>query len=132
MTAVILVNFSHPFTGDQLRALEQAVGVPLGTVIERPAQFDPTRSFRAQGRALVDAVGLSSKQWQVSRLVVSLPGHQVIAAVVLAELHGRSGHFPAVVRQRRADTSPAAEFHVAEVIDLQAVRDAARHLREDA
>jgi len=130
MAAFTLVNFSHPFTGDQLRELEKAVGQPLERVIDQPAQFDPGGSFRAQGRELVDAVGLSPDQWQTTRLVVSLPGHQAIAALVLAELHGRSGHFPAVVRHRRREASPLPSFDVAEVIDLQEVRDDARRLRE--
>ena len=56
----------------------------------------------------------------------------VIAALVLAEIHGRCGHFPAVVRMRRDQTGAAPVFQVTEIIDLQTLRDEARRERETA
>jgi hypothetical protein len=48
---------------------------------------------------------------------------------LLAELHGRMGHFPAVLRLRPVPDSNPPQFEVAEVINLQEVRDETRKRR---
>ncbi|MGH8884230.1 MAG: CRISPR-associated protein Csx15 [Egibacteraceae bacterium] len=123
----LVCNFSHPLTHAHVEQLEALLGVPVDAVIERPTVFDPGTPFAEQARRLVDAVGLSVAEWQTRPIVVHLPGHSVIAALVLAELHGRTGGFPAVLRLRRLE--PLNEFTVAELIDLQAVREAGRGTR---
>jgi hypothetical protein len=50
--------------------------------------------------------------------------------VLLAELHGRMGYFPAIVRLRPMPESVPPRFEVAEVINLQAVREHARLSRQ--
>jgi hypothetical protein len=62
-------------------------------------------------------------------LLVNLPSYNYAAALVLAELHGRAGHFPAVLRLRPVAGGATTEFEVAEIINLQAMRDAARQAR---
>lgn len=57
-----------------------------------------------------------------------LPSLTEIAGVVLAELHGRMGYFPTVIRRRRVSQAPP-EYELAEVIDLQAVREQSRTAR---
>jgi hypothetical protein len=44
-----------------------------------------------QARALVESVGLSAEEWQTPPLLINLPSLNVIAALVLAEAHGRCG-----------------------------------------
>src|SRR5262245_61920180 len=58
-------------------------------------------------------------------MLVSLPSLNSIVALVLAELHGRMGYFPALVRLRPMTESVPPQFEVAEILNLQAVRDAA-------
>ncbi|HXF64238.1 MAG TPA: CRISPR-associated protein Csx15 [Caldilineaceae bacterium] len=128
-TPVILINFSHPLDDEQLHRLEAELKAPIGRVIERPANFDDQAAFAPQVAALADQVGLSSQEWQQFRLVIGLPSLNVIAGVLLAELHGRMGYFPAILRVRPVAGSTPRRFEVAEVIDLQAVRDAARRSR---
>jgi hypothetical protein len=48
----------------------------------------------------------------------------VIAATLLAELHGRMGYFPTILRLKPIPNSTPPQFQVAEVINLQAVRAA--------
>lgn len=55
-----------------------------------------------------------------------LPSLNFIAAVLLAELHGRMGYFPTIVRLRPVADATPRRFEVAELIDLQSVRDVAR------
>ena len=53
-------------------------------------------------------------------------------ATLLAELHGRCGYFPAQLRLRPVPGSLPPRFEIAEVLNLQALRDAARERRSDA
>jgi hypothetical protein len=82
-----------------------------------------------QVRELVDRIGLSSTEWQTLPLIVNLPGYAPVAAALLAELHGRIGHFPAILWLRPVPDSTPTRYEVAEIINLQAVRDAARARR---
>jgi len=62
-------------------------------------------------------------------LLVVLPSLNFIAAALLAELHGRMGYFPPIVRTRPvADVLPR-RYEVAEILDLQSIREQARKQR---
>lgn len=98
-------------------------------VVEVRAQFDESRPFAEQARALVDSAGLTTAQWQSEPLLVNLPSYNYAAALVLAELHGRTGYFPAVLRLRPVAGSTPPQFEAAEVLNLQAARDEARRSR---
>jgi hypothetical protein len=93
------------------------------------AQFDPEQAFAGQARRLVDDLGLTPAEWQQAPLLVVLPGLNFGAATVLAELHGRCGYFPAVVRLRPVEGSLPPRYELAEIINLQAIRDTARQQR---
>ena len=82
-----------------------------------------------QVEALVEACHLAPQEWQTQVILVNPPSLNVIAAVLLAELHGRMGYFPPVVRLRPVAGSTPTRYEVAEVINLQEVRDKARERR---
>jgi len=126
---MIVINFSHPLTEAHRTVIERLSGVSIDRVIEVKSQFDHEQPFAGQARALVDSVGLSAEEWQTMPLVVNLPALHVITAVVLAELHGRTGYFPTVVRLKPVPGSAPTAFEVTELVNLQAVRDAARQAR---
>jgi transposase len=126
---VILLNFSHPLTAAQVAQVEALTSGAVERVIEVKTQFDHQDSFVQQAKALVQSIGLTAEQWQTARLLINLPSLHVIAATVLAELHGRMGYFPAILRLKPIAGSTPPQFEVAEVINLQAVRDAARNER---
>ena len=126
---MILVNFSHPITEAQRGAIEGLTGCEVTEIRDVPTQFDHAQPFARQAKALVDATGLTPEQWQTEALLINLSSLHVIAALVLAELHGRMGYFPAVLRLRPVGGSIPPQFEVAEVLNLQAVRDAARERR---
>jgi len=127
--ALTVVNFTHPLHHAHLHAIERLADMPIGRVLEVPAHFDPQQSFVHQARQLVDRVGLSRQDWQTVPLVVNLPALNVIAALVLAELHGRCGFFPAVLDLRPDPRSPVPSFRLVEILDLQQVRSTARGRR---
>lgn len=58
-------------------------------------------------------------------LLVTLPSLSVIGALVLAKMHGRSGHFPAVIQTEPAPTTPP-QCEVAEIVNLQTIQEVAR------
>lgn len=126
---MILINFSHPLTPDQLRAIEQQTAAQVERVLDAPAQFDHARPFAEQVTALVDSLDLTPAEWQQAQIIVVPPSLAVIAATLLAELHGRMGYFPPVVRLRPVEGALPPRFEVAEIINLQVVRDAARRSR---
>jgi hypothetical protein len=126
---MILMNFAHPLTAGQRAALERQTGTRLARVIDVPAQFDPAAPFAEQAARLIDAVGLTPAQWQTKPLLVNLPSLSSIAALPLAEVHGRAGYFPLVLRLRQVPGRIPVEYGLAELLNLQAVRDAARTRR---
>ena len=126
---MILLNFSHPLTAEQLRQIETLTGQKVERVVEVHSQIDPQQPVVPQLIALADQFGLSPAEWQTMPLLVNPPSLNVIAVALLAELHGRCGYFPAHLRLRPAQRSIAPQYEVAEVLDLQALRDGARRRR---
>jgi len=127
---MILLNFSHPLTQEQLAQVEALTGQPIERVVEVPAQFDPGAPFGPQTVALADACGLTPAEWQTAAILVVPPALNFIAVVLLAELHGRMGYFPPCLRQRAMKGALPPRYEVAEVLDLQGQRDAARTRRQ--
>jgi hypothetical protein len=126
---MILLNFSHPLTPDQISQVEEITGQPVAEVRHVAAQFDHEQPFAAQVAALADGCGLSPEEWQTTPLLVVPPALNFIAVTLLTELHGRMGYFPTCIRLRPAAGSRPPRYEVAEVLDLQTVRDAARQKR---
>jgi len=126
---MLLLNFTHPLTSEQMDQIAELVDRPVDEVRHVPAQFDHTQPFGPQAQALVKACGLTPEDWQRTPLLVVPPALNFIAVVLLAELHGRLGYFPTCVRMRPVAGSRPPRYEVAELLDLQALRDAARACR---
>lgn len=126
---MILLNFSHPLTAEHLSVIELLTKNSLTQVIELPVHFEQSQSFLPQLQALVASVSLTPQEWQTAAILVNLPSYNYISAMVLAELHGRMGYFPPVIRMKPVEDALPPRFEVAEVVNLQAIRDAARKER---
>ncbi len=126
---MILLNFSHPLTPIQRAQIDALAGEPISRVLDAPTQFDEQQPFVPQLAALLAAIDLTPAQWQSEPILVILPSLNFIAALLLAELHGRMGYFPTVVRTRPAAGSAPRRYEVAELLDLQTVRAGARRSR---
>jgi hypothetical protein len=127
-----LINFSHPLTEDQLRQIEVISGQAIARMTEVNSQIDPQQPLIPQVVALADRIGLSPAEWQTLPLLINPPSLNHIAVTLLAELHGRCGYFPACLRLRPVPDSLPPRFEIAEIINLQTVRDEARRRRDDA
>jgi hypothetical protein len=127
---MILLSLSHPLTLPQRAQLEALTGQRLERVIEAQPHFDPAQPFAPQTRAFVDSLGLTPSEWQSLPIVISPPALNWLTATLLADLHGRMGYFPSVVRLRAMPKLLPPLFEVAEVLSLQAIREAARRSRQ--
>lgn len=126
---MILLNFSHPLTSDHVQQIEALTGRTVERVIDVQSQIAPQQPLTQQVTALVNQAGLSPAEWQTLPLLVNPPSLNFIAVVLLAELHGRCGYFPAHLRLRPVQGSLPPQYEIAELLDLQALRDAARRKR---
>lgn len=126
---MILLNFSHPLTSAQRGQVEQITGQPITRLLDIPSQIDVQEPLAPQITAMVAAAGLTSNQWQGEAILINPPALNFSAVVLLAELHGRMGYFPPIVRLRPVAGSLPRRFEVAEIVDLQGLREQARTRR---
>lgn len=126
---MLFINMGHPLTEKLRRQIAVLTAQEIEQEIEIKVQFDHQIDFSGQVRALVDQVGLSSQDWQTRPLLLNPPTLHVIAVTIVAELHGRMGYFPPVLRLRPVPAALPPEFEVAEIINLQAIRDSSRKQR---
>jgi hypothetical protein len=124
-----ILNFAHPLTPKQLDQITALVGSPPEQVREIKVQFNVEQPFVDQTVRLVDEVAISAQDWQTGGWLIVLPSLNYIAALLLAELHGRMGHFPAIVRMKTVSNALVTEYEVAEIINLETVRQEARARR---
>lgn len=126
---MILLNLSHPLTPDQLARIAELTGQSVERIIALPAQFDHQQPFHPQLDALMAQITLTPEEWQTGSILVNPPSLNFITGLVLAELHGRMGYFPPIVRLRPVEDALPPRYEVAEILNLQAVRDEARRKR---
>lgn len=126
---MIILNFAHPLTPEQVARIEAESGSKAERVIDVPCQVDTDGDFVKQVGEIVDQVGLTPHQWQTVRLVINLPSYNYIAAVLLADVAGRRGELPTIVRLKPVRGSTPTRYEVAELLNLQAIRTQARPKR---
>lgn len=126
---MIVLNFSHPLTSDQVAQIELMVGESVERIVEVPSHFDESNSFGPQVTELADRCELSPVEWQALTLAVVPPALNYIAVALMAELHGRMGYFPTCVRLRPVEGARPPRFEVAELMNLQEMRKNARQRR---
>ncbi len=121
-----LVNFStHPLTDEHKRQIRCLGYGEVERVIEAPVSLNDNQPFAKQVEKIIHSTNLTPHQWQTLSVLISLPGFSPAAGLILAQLHGRMGNFPVIIRVRRA----VVGFEVAEVINLNEEREKARLLR---
>ena len=126
---MILINFAHPLTSDHLKQIEGFTNQKVVRVIEIPTHIDSQERISPQVAELIERAGLSPTEWQASPLLINPPSLNFIAIMLLAELHGRCGYFPAHLRMRPVKGSVPLRYEAAEILNLQDVRESARKTR---
>lgn len=125
---VLMLNYAHPLPPEQLERVAALCGDPL-EVRALPAQIDRARPLAEVARALADLAGLTAEAWQTTPLILNPPSLAPVALALIAELHGRCGGFPALLNVRPVADSIPTRYEVAEVVNLQALRESARATR---
>ena len=125
---MLILNFSHPLTVEQREQIETLAAASIENIHTIAVQIDQGQPLEAQIRTIVAAIPLTSEEWQTRSLLVNPPGYAPAAFVLLAELHGRIGHFPTLVRLR-PKAGPMTSYEVAELLNLQTIRETARTYR---
>lgn len=126
---MLILNFSHPLTKLQLERIKELTDQSEIIVQQIPCHFDPESSFVKQTTQMLKDLPLRNDDWQSETILIVPPSLNTITTVLLADLHGRMGYFPAIVRLRPVENSTPRQFEVAEIINLQEVRDQARQTR---
>jgi len=126
---MILLNFSHPLTPEQIDQVNQLVSQPVSQTINFTVQFNTEEPFIPQLDKLLEHLPLSAEDMQGEPILVNPPSLNFITALLLAELHGRMGYFPPIIRLRPVSQSLPPRYEVAEILHLQAVRAGARKKR---
>ena len=126
---MIVLNFTHPITDAQIAQIADLLGRAPDQVIDVKTHFDDQLPFAPQVESLMEGIGLTATEWQSEPILVVPPALNFIAAALLAELHGRMGYFPPIVRTRPVPNSMPRQFEVAEILDLQSIRERARKQR---
>jgi hypothetical protein len=126
---MILINFSHPLTEEQITQVQALTGQPVDRLIALPVQFDDRQPYPPQLETLLQALPLTTEELQTAPILVNLPSLNFIAGMALAGLHGRMGYFPPILRLRPVAASLPPRYEVAEVLNLQTIREEARKRR---
>ncbi len=131
---MLILNFAHPLTDEHLAQIERLTGQKPERVIVINSQIDPQQPLAPQVAAMAEATGLTPEEWQTAPILINPPSLNFSAVALIAELHGRMGYFPPCIRMRPV-VGPDGQrvvpprFEVAEILNLQEIRDRARRLR---
>lgn len=123
---MIILNFSHPLTDLHLETIASLSNQEITQVIDLPVKFDASQPFIPQLDALTQALPLTPRELQTLPILVNLPALNHIAALLIAYLHGLIGHFPSIIRLKPVPDSTPTVFEVAEIINLQSLREETR------
>ncbi len=127
MTSMLL-NYAHPLTDEQRRRIGELLG-ETPEIRDIPTQIDRALPLAEVARQLADAAELTSEAWQTLPLLVNPPALAPLALSLAAELHGRCGYFLPIINIRPIPESLPPRYEVAEIVNLQALREGARAAR---
>lgn len=127
----LVLNFSgHPVLSKQQQDIRILMGWISVVVIDVTLGNVPEdNNFIGSIVGAIDDICLSPDEWQSIPMVVIPSGYSPIWSIVLAELHGRLGYFPDVVRFRASIQPSSERFEVAEIMNLREVRHQSRRKR---
>jgi transcriptional regulator with XRE-family HTH domain len=122
---ILILNFAHPLTAQQQTQIEQLSGTSIENIITIPTLINEEEPLEPQITQLIDAVDQSINNLHKRHILINPPGYAPAAFLLLAEIHGRIGHFPTLIRMRPKHGS-VTTYEVIELLNLQTIRDTAR------
>lgn len=125
---ILVLNFAHPISEQQRAQIEKLVDTTIVDIITIPTHFQIGEPLQQQILRLLDELDLLIHDWYKRYILINPPGYAPAAFLLLAELHGRIGHFPSLI-QLRPVPGPVTTYEVAELLNLQTIRETARRRR---
>ncbi|GAB4444707.1 MAG: CRISPR-associated protein Csx15 [Chloroflexi bacterium OHK40] len=125
---ILLLNYTHPLTPAQREQGAALLG-EVPELRELATHVDRACPLVEVARELADAAGLTPEGWQTTPLVLNPPPLAPLALALIAELHGRCGGFAALLNLRPVAGSTPTRYEVAEIVNLQVLRETARRRR---
>jgi transcriptional regulator with XRE-family HTH domain len=124
-TGVLILNFAHPLTAQQQAQIEELPNTTIENIILIPTLINEDEPLEPQIASLIEAIDQSDNNWHKRDILLNPPGYAPAAILLLAEIHGRIGHFPTLIRMRPKHAS-VTTYEVIELLNLQTTRDSAR------
>jgi DNA-binding XRE family transcriptional regulator len=122
---ILVLNFAHPLTAQQQAQIEELSNTTIEHIITIPTLINEEELPEPQIASLIEAVDQSIHDWHKQDILINPPGYAPAAILLLAEIHGRIGHFPTLIRMRPNHAS-VTTYEVIQLLNLQTIRDAAR------
>lgn len=124
---MVVVNFSaHRLREHQRVQLEALLSESVTEEIDASVTFDDSR-LESQVDELFKRLGLTAEDWLEK--VIYLPNYAPAAAIIVAKLHGLTGHFPTILRMGEEERAGVTRYGVMELINLQTIRKRGRACR---
>lgn len=127
---MLLLNFAHPLTDEQIAQVHTILG-KTPSIRQITTQIDRQRPLAAVASEMINAAKLSADEWQTQQIIINPPGLAPLAVALVAEIHGRCGYFVPMLNIRPVADATTQRYEVAEIINLQHIRDFARTLRQE-
>lgn len=123
-----LLNFAHPITPEQQGQIEDLLNKRLDLNLSKQidTKFKHEESYEHQCKALIARVGFTAQEWQSLPLLINPPSFVPGTLCLISQLHGLMRHFPTVLRLRPVTVDGSQTYVVAEILNLQEIRDRAR------
>jgi len=120
-----IVNFGHPFSEEALSQLRK-LGKEELKIQSIKVSIELHQDLEAQVSKLVDQISFPLDGTEPLTLVP--PGLSVISAMLMAEIHGRTGVFPRVIHLVR--DNERGVFVISQIVDLEWMRQKSRGKRK--
>lgn len=110
---ILVLNFAHPLTAQQQAQIEELSNTTIEHIITIPTLINEEELLEPQIASLIEAVDQSIHDWHKQDILINPPGYAPAAILLLAEIHGRIGHFPTLIRMRpnHASSPPTKSYN---------------------
>ncbi len=97
---IIVLNFAHPLTMQQQTQIEELSNTTIENIITISTLINEEEPLEPQIASLIEAVDQFTLDWNKRDILLNPPGYAPAVILLLAEIHGRIGHFPTLIRMR--------------------------------
>jgi hypothetical protein len=116
---MVILNFSHPLTLEQIEQLKEKLHVSTFTVETVPVQIDQTQPLTPQIEQLMHF--LTTLHVSADKVILHLPGFAPAAACVIAQFYHMTERWPRFIRLTPVHAVGQTRYDIFEIVDLEEV-----------